>query len=150
MHLNRWYFLRVVYMGYKVSWYSESRVAWCQVWGDYTLDELRDSAAAGQVLIQTGTPLVHDLIDMRRMTDYPKNIREIIKLTPIFKEPNLGWVVVLTEDKIVGFLSHAVTSISKVRIRTFTNPQEALEFLARIDETLPPLAAYPTMAAEVS
>ncbi|MFN8373033.1 MAG: hypothetical protein U0694_09170 [Anaerolineae bacterium] len=134
-------------MPFKVSWYIP-RVAWCYVWGTYTAEELKDSAAQGQELVRVGTPLVHDLIDMRHMIEYPKNLRDIIQLTPIFKEPNLGWVVVLTDDKMVRFLSHAVTSISKVRLRTFTDPQEALDFLARMDETLPPLPAYKEPAAK--
>lgn len=86
--------------------------------------------------------MVHDIIDMRFMSNYPTNLRKIISVTSIFGEPNLGWVILIAESRIIRFLASTTIQFYGARFRAFETPEEALVFLQSRDETLPQLPDY--------
>ena len=124
-------------MGVKLVWYLEQRIIFTYVWGDFTITELREGAAQGAKYVQMGTAPVHDIIDMREMERYPFNLKEIIDATPIFREPNLGWVVLLSNNRAVNFIATIVLQFSSAKLRIASNENEALDFLRGADGTLP-------------
>jgi hypothetical protein len=126
-------------MSYKLQWVSENRLSYVHVWGDYNLQELKDSSEEVQAWVANGTPLVHHIADFRDMETYPTNLAQILKSVPFMQEPNLGWVIILSDNRMVKFLSSMATGVSKARFRTFSNLEDALVFLAERDSTLPDL-----------
>lgn len=139
-------------MAIDVRWYVEGRVIQCTMWDVVTTKEMTTSVAQGIAMIReseaSGAGIVHDILDMRGVTGYPTNLGEIINATPIFKEPNLGWVLLLSSDRLVNFLATVATGVARARLRVFHTPDEATAFLREIDLTLPPLPAF-TVPVEV-
>lgn len=130
-------------MSYRLSWLVDNRLLYTKIWNEYTLDELVQVEEEGKILIRNGTPLVHLLIDFRLMTEYPSNLREIVARSSVFREPNAGWVVVLTNNRMVQFLTSIVAGVSQARFRAFDSWDSALKFLVSIDSAMSAVLSLP-------
>jgi hypothetical protein len=126
-------------MNYSVTWHLNQRIILTVISGDVTVDDLKQASIETNRLVRAGIPLVHEVIDMRAMTSYPTRINDLAWLVPYLKETNLGWLIVVTQNPIVRFLSNTLSQVASSRMRSFMTPQEAFDFLAYVDSTLPPL-----------
>jgi hypothetical protein len=134
-------------MPFQHSWFVNQRVLHLQLTGDVSLEELTDAARVSNALVKSGIPLVHELIDMRDMRQFPNTLSKLAWLVPYLSEPDLGWVLVVTHNVLVSFLSNTLGQISRARLRVFDTPQDALDFIADMDRTLPPLPPYADLSA---
>lgn len=107
------------------------------------MTELATGANTAQEMVQTKQPFVHDIIDMRQMSKFPLNLREIVRATGLFGEPNLGWVILISDNRVVRFLTEAVMQTYKTRFRAFGLESEAIAFLKQMDESLQALSVLP-------
>lgn len=120
------------------TWLVDGRVALGYYEGVITIEDLQYSQEEAEALYDTvDSRVIHGIIDMRHMTEYPTNLAELIRVISIFRNPRLGWIMLITNNTIVRFLSSAVVQLSQARFRTFTNVEQCLEFLEDVDETLP-------------
>ena len=53
----------------------------------------------------------------------------------------MGWLLVITNNRMIKYLGSMVSGLSSVRYRAFTSVDEALAFLNEVDSTLPDLLA---------
>jgi len=129
-------------MPVRILWYFPDYVVNAQMWGEFTFEELSIGSQETAELIRKGQAPVHDIIDMRYIEKYPLDVKQIFNATPVFREPNLGWVLLISDDRVVRFLTHMVLQLHKTRVRYCSTPAEALAFLREIDERLGELPPY--------
>jgi hypothetical protein len=134
-------------MSVTVNWLVEHHVILTQIYGSTTIEELHTGSNRAIELIRSAdsSPIIHDIIDMREVTTYPTKLSELVKVTDIFKEPRLGWVIGISNNKLVIFLASIVVGVKKARLRLFEDPQEAIRFLETRDLTLSHLPALPPL-----
>lgn len=126
-------------MNHSVTWYLDQRIVLTVISGDVTLDDLKQASIETNRLVRAGIPLVHDVADMRTMTSFPTRINDFAWMVPYLKETNLGWLIIVTQNPIVRFLGNTLSQVANSRMRSFVTLQEAFDFLAYVDSTLPPL-----------
>lgn len=127
-------------MGKFNTWLVDERVTVGYYEGKVTIDDLKYSQdETEQMWDEVDSRVIHGIMDMRYLTDYPTNLSELIRSIKLFRNPRLGWVTLITHDTIIRFLGGAVVQLSKARFRTFTNVEQCLQFLNEVDETLPPM-----------
>jgi len=124
-------------MGYTVDWFVQDRVYVFNIWGDLTLDDYHEGSTVAIDYVCDGHPPVHSILDVRNVTDYPKRLSEIRKVTAIMQEPNLGWVLVVSDDRFIRFVGDIVSQLSSKNYKAFATPEEAIAFLWHMDTTLP-------------
>lgn len=129
-------------MGYYVDWFIPDRCMRTYSWGLVTFDDFVGGAEAMQSLLSQGTTPIHLIADMRHVQAFPTNVIEIIRASELFKSPDWGWVIVVSNDQTVRFLATAATQVWGARYQGFTTINTALNFLQRMDPTLPPIPAY--------
>ncbi len=124
-------------MPYKASWFVDKRVMLLQAWGERTLEEMQENSDIMIKAVREGHPPVHIFADIRQVTEYPRSLKEIKRSLSAFQEPNLGWIVVVTENQLISFLGDVVSQLSQKNFKSFKTPDEAIAFLWRIDASLP-------------
>lgn len=117
-------------------WYIPNRVLYQRMYGEITLEELRGFNVESLQYVEQGQAPVHTLVDMREVTKYPMNLREISSQLLNDPGPKLGWVMVITNNPVLRFLASVVVQVAKVRTGVFPSIDEALAFVAKRDETL--------------
>lgn len=125
----------------EMDWLIKDRLVFQRCWGELTLDELRSTNHDFVDCIHAGMPLVHTIIDLTEVTDFPKSLTEINRAFARDEETlqRLGWTLVISTHPILRFFASIVTSLwNKARFRIFATNDEALNFLAELDATLDP------------
>lgn len=123
-------------MGYKGEWFVQNRVLLLSVWGERTLEEMREGSAYIVNAVRNGSAPVHLIIDMQNVTGHPRRIGEVRDTLVVFDEPNLGWVVTITQNRALKFISDILTQMARKSYKSFDNPQDAVNFLWHIDPSL--------------
>jgi hypothetical protein len=84
---------------------------------------------------------IHILCDMSRVTSIARDIREPIqKLEIIRYHEKLGWLIFVTNNRLLGFAGQIGSLLLGVKYRAVTTVDEALATLQSID---PSLSALP-------
>ena len=125
-------------MPIEVSWYQESRIIHAVLKGTITVEDMRTAGVAIQNMIKSGTPPVHELAQVDRLTRFPTDFKEIRSATNYLKEPNMGRVVLVdpTRNVLLDFFVNAVDKLSRVHVRKLDSVEAALEHLRSVDPTL--------------
>lgn len=122
-------------------WLVDDRLFIAYYDGEITTQTLLDGQAEVKEIL-ANPPVdapIHIIVDMRFLLRYPTNISDLIRATPIFRSPALGWVVLVSNDWLIRFLSSTVVQLSKAHFRAFANVQSALDFLHQTDPSIPQL-----------
>jgi hypothetical protein len=125
-------------MPISVEWRLEKHIIDTRLTGIVTTEELLQAATRTVALVKEGAPLVHDLIDMRAMTNFPTRLNELAQLTPLLKEGRSGWLLIVTEQPMARFIASTLSQVAMLRLRLFATPEDALAFIYDMDTTLPP------------
>lgn len=127
-------------MPIETYWMIEGRVSYFRYQGKITVDEIAVAAQTGiQMLESSDALLVHTLQDGREITDFPKNIGQILAVSREAQaHPQMGWgISVGLLDPATRYIAGMVYKIARTRQRFISNMDDALDFLQSIDQTLP-------------
>ena len=124
-------------MPVEVSWYIEDRIIYSSYSGNVTIDDVRKGTQAVKKLAYEGTPLVHNIADMLEIDTFPKNIRQIRSVIEQLDNNILGWTLIINHNKLLRFIVSSISQLAKARFRIFESGDEALDFLYRMDTSLP-------------
>lgn len=126
-------------MNHHNVWLVENRLFVGYYAGEITTQTLIEGQQEVQHVLDNATDgrLIHAIVDMRFLVRYPTNLNDLIRATPIFKSPALGWVVLLSNNTLIRFLTSAVIHYSKPEFRAFMEIQKALDFLHEMDSEIP-------------
>lgn len=120
-----------------IQWVVENHIILVTPYEWNTEQLMKDCMNVSQMLAQSDLPLVHTLWDFQALEKYPTNLLEIRKaIEPLFTNDRLGWVITITENPMLSFLSQAGSSMYRVRFRTFKMMDDAKAFLVEQDPML--------------
>lgn len=123
---------------FEVVWLVDYHVVKAKVQQFTSIEMYRDFMVILNDYINAGNvPLVHVILDFTELTAYPKQaglINEYSKIAT--NNPKLGWVIVITHDRIVTFLSALAAGVKQVRFRSVKTYDEAIAHLKYVDATL--------------
>lgn len=135
-----------IIMGSTNQWLVEGRLYVFHIWGDLTLEEMKQGSDEAIHYVRSGQPPVHSIIDFRNVTSYPKSISDLKNAADIMKEPNLGWVLLLTNDRIFSFVGDLISQMTRKNYKSVKTPEEAIDLLWKVDQSLPSeKITYPTL-----
>lgn len=123
-------------MAYEISWYEQGRVIFQRMYGSVTLHELRQITEEVIGYVHSGTPLVHLVVDMTRMEEFPFDLSQISATLREDLSPMLGWTIIISKNSLVVTMSRLILQLKRVRFRVVTSREEAFAFLAEKDTTL--------------
>lgn len=125
-------------MSYEVNWLVPDRIIEARYWGVLTVDEIRQSNTAMDALINqvaTDKP-VHIIADLSLVETFPVTVSAITGSRP--KPPEaVEWIVLVHESRLLKFISGMVGQLMHLNNKVVATKQEALDFLAISDPTLP-------------
>jgi len=129
-------------MGFKVSWHIPNRVYRMQVWGEISLEDLKQGSDAASKFICKGTAPVHCIGDARYVRKIPLNFGQVKVATQVLQEPNLGYFLFLSNNPIFKVVGSAVSHMSNVKFSTYDSPDILISVLQNLDPSLPSLPPY--------
>lgn len=113
-----------------ISWLKEEQVILTEThaWDAEGLRE--DCITITQMIDDSEYRLVHTIWDFRNLTQHPVSITVLSEATrTLFTNEKLGYVIVVTNNKVVDFLSRAVLSLYKTRHHKASTVEAAMQFL---------------------
>ena len=121
-------------MPHQYQWLIENRVLFSQFEGDMDADEILVASRDAITYFRAGdnSAQVHSIIDARFVTSYPifnfktLSSRESAEFRRV---KNVGWILLVTQNKVIISLSRLIKGISKIKFRTFDRMDEALVFM---------------------
>lgn len=129
-------------MSIVMEWLVEGRVIVSYIWEEFTQEEIIDGGHRLQAFVDTCTPLMHDIIDMRYVRKHPISVGPIAQALPAFRDERMGWVILVSSSEIIRSLTRMILGVMRSRFRAFATPEEAIAFLQEVDASLPPIPLY--------
>jgi hypothetical protein len=130
-------------MPYKTDWYIHKQVIYCEVWGEQTLEELRES---NQIILnhldQSDGRLIHIIVRDNKLEKIPVSIMQLQKVLTYSKHPQLGWVAMIGEkEKTVtenaqDFVILMLAKLTRARYIRLKTLRDALVHLQKVDTTV--------------
>jgi hypothetical protein len=126
-------------MAHEISWQQPNRIIKVVVDGDQSIEDLGRISDELVAYLAQGQPPVHVLSDARTMGKFPVQLNAVKEINERWlRHPNVGWTVVVSKSNpVLNFLAATVTHIIHVNYRMVATPEEALEVLRLVDNTLP-------------
>lgn len=126
---------------YTTEWRIDRRVILTVVKSsDLTIQDMCEINQALVDLVRVGEPpLVHAIIDCRGIEKFQMNIPSISRILTFLEEPRMGWILIVSDDKLINFVASLVTQLAGTRFRNFSSVENAWDFLSNVDETLTPV-----------
>lgn len=131
-------------MGIDVRWSVENQIILTTGYDEVTVEDLAQGSATATALLNSASGHIHDILDFRAVTKHP-SLPQLIEFRKFFTNPKLGWLIILSNDKIITFFSSMIAGINNNRIRAFSSPEAAVQFLLDRDEALPSSLTLPTV-----
>ena len=131
-------------MPYELSWYREKRILLGTFKGAISPDDLVEVNDAAAAMIREGTPPVHDIINALALDKVPFDLKMLNRSMQWFKEPNLGWVIVIAQNPLFGFFGSILGQAAGKNVRVVSSWDVAMATLSRADATLGDLTSTPT------
>ena len=125
-------------MSFQVEWLVKQQIILARDSGEITVDLLamQDVQIIELLAESRQNNLTHVIVDLRAVTKFPTNIGEINQYANTRKQANLGWILVVNDNRLIRFVANVVTQLTKTRFRNFDSMEEAIDFLKTQDSTI--------------
>ena len=125
-------------MPYEVSEYMEGRVIYMRGEGIITVQDLQMAAEEIATYLQQVSPqVVHLFHNGLTIVELPIDVVAASKAAQVaLQQPNLGWVIHVSDKGFVNFIASVVAQAAKVRFSAFEDEDDAWQFLRSRDESL--------------
>lgn len=121
----------------KLHWYIPQRVIYVKWGAALSLDDILAVNEAASALMDEGIAPVHTLNDTRDIKRHPTNIIELRRRSISLDHPKAGWLIMVTANPFVNYLSNVVPTIGgKTRYLATMDITLALAHLRDVDHTL--------------
>ncbi len=122
-------------MSVDVRWGVENQVIQCTMWGDVTIEELREAIRQGVIMFdESPYAAIHDVIIANKLRSYP-SLPQLLELREFFRHPKFGWAILISDDKIVSFFTTVIAAVNN-HFRSFPKLEQGLAFLEDRDVRL--------------
>lgn len=118
-------------MAYEMRWHTEGKILFQRLYDNVTLEDLDQLTEETNEWLLDIPGTVHVLVDMRDITHYPRSISQMRTVFNARSKQKLGWLVMVTNNKVVLFLAAALTQtfVAHMRYRAFSDLESASTFL---------------------
>lgn len=124
-------------MPYEMKWYVENRVIYAHVWGNTTIDEMRDFGALMLSLVEAGTPPIYYIFDGTDIQKMPMNFSQSKDALRFARHEAMGGIIGIgRSNPLVQTLSMVLTRLFRVNYRQLPTFQDAIAFLKDHDQTI--------------
>lgn len=123
-------------MPYKISSYAEGRVLVNRIYGDLTLEDWFYSAEEMVNHIRQQPFNVNFLLDMSGLGKHPVKLTDFAEATTWLDEPNIDWVIHVTDNSVMKMLGSAAIGSIIRRYRQARSMRDGLNFLIDMDAYL--------------
>lgn len=122
-----------------IEWLVENKVIIGKPEGDPSPDDLQKASDTYRTLLDASdAPLVHVLVDESKLDTLPVSMKVLTDNLDFLKHPRLGWFILFgNNDPMKKFVSATLSGMTKIRNRRFATFEESIEFLTKVDSTLP-------------
>ena len=122
-----------------IEWLVENKVIIGKPEGDPSPEDLQHASDTYRTLLDSSdSPLIHVLVDESKLDTLPVSLKVLTDTLDFLQHPHLGWFILFgNDDPMKKFVSSTLTGMTQVRHRRFATLEESLEFLAKVDSTLP-------------
>jgi hypothetical protein len=131
-------------------WAVQGRVVMTRFSGKYTLEDVEESISqyATMVVNEGKPPFIHNIMDGTTVTELSQDVLSLIKVSKLMRstlnDTRVGWILSVDPDPhpVLRFVGVALMQMTKVRYRHLSTMEEAIAFLADVDDTLPSVAEW--------
>ena len=128
---------KVMNMPFSVEWFVENQVIYSEMWGNMSLEDIRQHSIACIECMSQTTRFVHMIVDLKSMQTLPLNAIQLRRAGTVLDQPNMGWMVLIAEDRSYMYVVKLVMQmVTKTRTRVVSSLDEAIEFLREQDQTI--------------
>lgn len=138
-------------MPYTIDWYVPNRIIFVNLWGNHTIEELRQLDHDVVIRVEEGNPLVHVVTDSRKLEQVPRSLHAVVDSLNGMRHPSMGWIInVGDHSPFIKFMMIAVSRIMRIQFRLLNTMPQAFEMLKTQDETIDWTQANLAVTHEVS
>ncbi|GAB4335079.1 MAG: hypothetical protein Kow00117_18340 [Phototrophicales bacterium] len=126
-------------MAFKVEWVISGRILLVDLSDNITIEEFERAVYQAMFEVDRAgePPFVHVIFQSLYGRISPTNLQQMKRITEsYFRNPRLGYTIVISTDEVYRFLSGLTAQIYHSRWRAFDSVQEGIAFLQAIDKTL--------------
>lgn len=126
-------------MPYQTRWYLPKRIAYLELLGQFTEDELfASSTQMRDRYLSSGVAPVHVVVDVRGLNNYIRDVRVLRQGASIYlKHPALGWVALLgVENPVVNYSVSLTAYAMGCKVTSVRSLADVQRVLRRLDATL--------------
>ncbi len=122
-------------MPFELSWYVPKRVILSRLIGDITEDDMHGMFDLAIAMLDEGHPPVHLIADHTHMGKFPNNFgaMQFMVRKP---HPNMGWVVVISPNRVARFLTNVLFQVMPVPTKMVDTMDTAWAYLNQIDSSI--------------
>jgi len=117
-------------MSFSVTWHLEKRVIYLKVFDIVTPEDVINLNQETKSLMNVGIHPVHVIIDTLGVSEYPNNLRWVIRLLQTSCIPPTGWSVLVQTNPAIRVLASTILGILRLPVHTCTTLQEARDFVS--------------------
>jgi len=126
-------------MPYDLNWYVDKRVAYLDIIGDFTMEELYESSERiRDEFLPLADGKMHLICDLRSRTSSPLDLKSNRDAGNIYlHHPSMGWVVFLgMNNPVLNFMVTIASRMIKTNFKAAATEEEAQKLLVALDPTL--------------
>ncbi len=126
-------------MPYHLSWIKPGQLAFERLYGVVTIEEMQEMQSKFLAWSKEVNRPVHMIVDFTQVESFPKNIVQIRSALITDIDPSIqGWVVLVTNNVLLRFVSNLVTQhfMRDGRIRSVESFADAVAYLKQADPEL--------------
>ncbi len=126
-----------------VTWYIEHRVVYARYYGEITVEEMKENNAQLETHLDAAEAPAYILADARDAEKFPFSMSALWDVATGKPHPKLYWSLNVTPQRMQRFIATLLSQFNRVNSKQFATMEEALEFLQRLDKSLPDLSQIP-------
>ena len=124
-------------MNSTLEWFIEKRILYWHTPEILTMQHVVDLNEDAWHRLDQGTPLVHFIINTEGTKKFPVSVAQFRSASKILAHPNLGWVIIVSDNSVINFVASVVTQIvTKVRYRSVRSVEDALQCIQGQDQSI--------------
>ncbi|MCL4247454.1 MAG: STAS/SEC14 domain-containing protein [Anaerolineae bacterium] len=135
-------------MSNEVTWHLEGQVIYMRLSGMVTVEDIKQASETVTAMAPAESTRVHLIVDLRDLQKFPTQLKELASVIPNIPRRGNGWLLFVSQNAFVRFLSSTLAQMASRRMKVFDDPQAALDFLQLMDADLPPLHPFGTTPGE--
>ncbi|RMG86802.1 MAG: STAS/SEC14 domain-containing protein [Chloroflexi bacterium] len=122
-------------MPFEISWYIPKRVILSRLVGDVTEDDMHGMFDLSIAMLDEGQPPVHMIADQTAVGKFPNNL-SAMQFMVRKPHPNMGWVVVVSSNRVARFLTNILFQVMPVPTKMVDTMDAALTYLNHVDNSI--------------